>query len=155
MDRCGQAENSPGRVTDGILVTLQTSTAAIAPGQSVQLSLSVADATDFDKNLVFMTGQQYEFSVLDDAGTVVWTWSEYNGILFTQAIMSHAMLACSYYPLYQPTGGSARTNVISVAWNGEDNSHQPLPPGIYTVYAALTTAPPRESQRVTISLEAP
>lgn len=154
LDRCGLAENATGRITDGILVTLQTNTASIAPGQSVQLSLSVADVTDLDKSLVFMSGQQYEFYVLDNAGNAVWTWSEYNGIAFTQAIMNHAVLACSYYPLYEPMGGGARRNTISVYWNGEDNAHEPLRPGTYTVYAALTTASPRESNRTVISLEA-
>jgi hypothetical protein len=137
-----------------MLVALETDTTSFSDDESVQLSLSVANATATDKDIVFNSGQQYEFYVLDNTGNIVWTYSGYNEIGYTMALVYDSIAGCSYYPLYEPMGGGTRKNTITVSWNGKDNLHHQLPRGTYTVYAVFT-AGSYESNRKTVYLEGP
>jgi hypothetical protein len=60
--------------------------ANVAVGESVALSLHVTNLADHSVELDFPDGQTHDFIVLDSAGHELWRWS--SGRMFTQALQN-------------------------------------------------------------------
>ena len=147
-DYCTQVLNDTGRITDGVIVTLTTNKDTFTAGETVQLALTVANTTE-QPIVVLMGAPDSEFYVLDDTGTEVWNWSSYNNASYIAGLWYETFEPCAYYPLVWSNAQGVRTET----WNGEDNDHNPLPPGTYTVYAGFASDPRYESNRKVIELK--
>jgi len=148
-NHCALGDNSSGKLTDGILVTLSSDRTDLTAGQEARFSFSAANTTDQTKDLIFMSGQQYELYVLNSTETVVWQWSVYNGLAFTLAIKHDILPACSYYYF----NNAAPDGSVTLTWKGDDNSKNSLPPGVYTVYVKFVAGSGYESNRRTVTLQ--
>lgn len=104
--------------------TITTDKASYAPGQTVAITFTVTNPTKAAVNYNFPTGQKYDVTVLDTKGNMLWQWSR--GQVFTQAL-SRVSLA---------PGQKLTFNTV---WNGRDASGKPVPPGLYTINARLTS----------------
>ncbi len=86
--------NSAGGRPDTPLTTLQdpSGPAAVltaerdnyAPGDSIPLRLEIVNPTDQEMAFEFATGQRYDFSIENEAGEIVWHWSD--GLVFMQML---------------------------------------------------------------------
>ena len=72
----------------------------------------------------FSTGQRFDVTATNAAGTAVWNWAA--GRRFSQNLASLSL----------PPGKSF---VYRAVWNGRDLSGHPVPPGAYTLSAHLTS----------------
>lgn len=55
-----------------------------APGDSIPLHLEIVNPTDQEIAFEFATGQRYDFSIENEAGEIVWRWSD--GLVFMQML---------------------------------------------------------------------
>jgi len=154
-NRCTLADKSDGKLTDGVLVTLSSDRTDVAAGQEVRLTFSAGNATEQAKDLIFMSGQKYELYVLNSTGTIVWQWSVYYGVGFTLSIVHDVLPACSYYQFsdYDQISVGGPDGSVTTTWKTDDNLRNPLPPGVYTLYAVFSPGSGYESNRATVTLQ--
>ena len=86
---------------------------------SIRLALHVTNTSKKRVELVFPSGQTYDFVILDTLGREMWRWA--NGRMFTQALRNKSL-----------EGGEALD--LEETWK-----ESPLPPGRYTARAVLTS----------------
>jgi len=86
---------------------------------NIRLALHVMNTSKKRVELVFPSGQTYDFVILDTLGREVWRWA--NGRMFTQALRNKSL-----------EGGEALD--LEETWK-----ESPLPPGRYTARALLTS----------------
>lgn len=77
----GVPAGSSDRPEAGVRVSVDTDRGVYAPGDTVLLDLTLANPTDTPVTLRFPSGQRYDFTILDAAGTSVWTWSADRGFI--------------------------------------------------------------------------
>ena len=86
---------------------------------NIRLALHVMNTSKKRVELVFPSGQTYDFVILDTLGREVWRWG--SGRMFTQALRNKSL-----------EGGEAMD--LEETWK-----ESPLPPGRYTARALLTS----------------
>lgn len=104
--------------------TLTVSKSQIKPGQSVRMAFTVVNTSGHSVTYNFSTGQRFNITATNAAGTAVWNWAA--GRRFSPNLASLSL----------PPGKSF---VYRAAWNGRDLSGRPVPPGAYTLSAHLTS----------------
>ena len=90
-----------------------------AEDSSIRLALHVTNTTKKRVELMFPSGQTYDFVILDSLGREMWRWG--NGRMFTQAVRNKLL-----------TGGESID--LEETWKDA-----PLAPGRYTAKAVLTS----------------
>lgn len=111
----------PGSAQPG---TLTTQKASYKSGQAVRMTFKVVNKSGKAVTYNFGSGQRFDVTATNAAGTQVWDWA--SGKLFSQNLSSLLVApgkALSY----------------SAVWNGRGTSGHPLPPGVYTLSAHLTS----------------
>lgn len=102
--------------------------------------LSVKNISDKLLPFSFVSGQSYDFAVIDPAtGQEIWRWSQHT-FFVTQVRRSEAI----------PPQGAWKYEVV---WNHRDNNLNPVPPGTYHVVGFVTTKPTLESEPVSIDIK--
>jgi len=86
---------------------------------NIRLALHVTNTSKKRVELVFPSGQTYDFVILDTLGREMWRWA--TGRMFTQALRNKSL-----------EGGEALD--LEETWK-----ESPLPPGRYTARAVLTS----------------
>lgn len=86
---------------------------------NIRLALHVMNASKKRVELVFPSGQTYDFVILDTLGREVWRWA--SGRMFTQALRNKSL-------------ESGEAMDLEETWK-----ESPLPPGRYTARALLTS----------------
>ncbi len=123
--------NTNGSLPDALKVTpaaqpgtLTVGKPQIKSGQPVRLMFSVVNTSSKPVTYNFSTGQRFDVTATNAAGVVVWNWAANQR--FSQNLAS--------LPL--PPGKSF---IYRAVWNGRDLSGHPVPPGVYTLSAHLTS----------------
>jgi hypothetical protein len=111
----------PGTAQPG---TLTTSKAQYRSGQPVRMTFKVANTSGKSVTYNFGSGQRYDITATNAAGTQVWSWS--HGKLFTQNLSSLSV-------------APGKALIYHAVWNGRDASGRSVPPGAYTLSAHLTS----------------
>ncbi len=57
-------------------VTLATDKLTYKPGEVIQVTLKIFNTTDRDATFHFQSSQRYEFFIENNAGKVLWKWSD-------------------------------------------------------------------------------
>lgn len=114
---------------------LLPSVQATAAGDSVHFVLQVTNTTDAPIELVYPSGQSFDFQVEDASGEIVWTWSANR--MFMQAIREETL-------------GAGETLTHSASWLPSEYGE--MPAGEYTVTGTLTVADRTVEQRTTFRL---
>jgi hypothetical protein len=126
---CATVENGGERMD---VSDLLPSVQAAAQGDSVEFLLQVTNTTDSAVELVYPTGQSFDFVVSDSAGGEVWRWSADR--MFTQAVREDEL-------------APGETITHSVVWRAADQ-----PRGEYSVLGTLTVADRTVQQRTEFTL---
>lgn len=129
---CAPRPNDGGDMNGADLLP---SVQATAVGDSVHFVLQVTNTTDAPIELVYPSGQSFDFQVEDGSGEIVWTWSANR--MFIQAIREETIAA-------------GETLTHSASWQPEEYGE--LPPGEYTVLGTLTVMDRTVQQRTTFRL---
>ncbi len=123
--------NNTGSLPDTLKVTPAaqpgTLTAAkpqIKPGQPVLMTFQVINTSSKVVTYNFPTGQRYDITAANAAGKAVWNWAA--GRVFTENLASLKV-------------APGKSLVYQATWNGRDLSGHPVPPGVYTLSAHLTS----------------
>jgi hypothetical protein len=118
------AEVGPTFVTDFVLKNAAGQVRQeFAAGETITLELSVRNRTDNEVVVLFDSGQQHEFVVVDAGSSRVrWRWS-------TGKAFSQANTEIEFAP--------AQTITVSGAWNQVGDDGQPVAPGNYEARGAL------------------
>ncbi len=111
----------PGSAQPG---TLTTQKASYKSGQAVRMTFKVVNTSGKAVTYNFGSGQRFDVTATNAAGTPVWEWA--SGKLFSQNLSSLPVAP-----------GKALT--YNAVWNGRGTSGHPLPPGVYTLSAHLTS----------------
>jgi len=111
----------PGTAQTG---TLTTSRAAYKSGRPVRMTFKAVNTSGKSVTYNFGSGQRYDITAANAAGTQVWSWSQ--GKLFTQNLSSLSI-------------APGKALAYQAVWNGRDASGRPIPPGVYTLSAHLTS----------------
>ena len=106
---------------------LTTSQSQYKSGQPVRITFRVQNTSNKPVTYDFGTGQRYDITLSNPAGTQVWSWA--HGKLFSQNL-SVIHLAPNQSLVYR------------AVCNGRDLSGHPLAPGTYTLNAHLTSDNP-------------
>ena len=115
----------------GVTRTIRTDKIEYKPGETVRLTLRLANPLAEALTLPFSSGQRYDFVVTNEAGVEVWRWS--HDRMFTMALGSETL---------QP--GDER--VYEAAWDQKPSAAgTTVTPGRYTVVGTITTGPERLS----------
>ncbi len=104
--------------------TLTTPRAAYKSGQRVQMTFKVVNTSTKSVTYNFGSGQRFDITATNAAGTQVWDWAA--GKLFTQNLSSLSV-------------APGKALAYQAVWNGRDASGHPVPPGVYTLSAHLTS----------------
>ena len=96
----------------------------IKPGQSVRMTFQIVNTSGKAVIYNFSTGQRFDVTATNAAGTAVWSWAANKR--FSQNLASLSL-----------TPGKSFT--YRAVWNGRDLSGRPVPPGAYTLSAHLTS----------------
>lgn len=104
--------------------TLTVGKSQIKSGQPVRMTFTVVNTSGHPVTYNFSTGQRFDVTATNAAGTAVWDWAAPKR--FSQNLVS--------LPL--PPGKSLTYRAV---WNGRDLSGHPVPPGAYTLTAHLTS----------------
>lgn len=104
--------------------TLTVSASQIKSGQPVRMTFQVVNTSGKPVTYNFSTGQRFDVTAANAAGTVVWDWAAPKR--FSQNLASLSL----------PPGKSLTYRAV---WNGRDLSGHPVPPGAYTLSAHLTS----------------
>lgn len=126
---CATVENGRERMD---VSDLLPSVQAAAQGDSVEFLLQVTNTTDSTVDLVYPTGQSFDFVVSDSAGREVWRWSADR--MFTQAVRQEGL-------------APGETITHSVVWPAADQ-----PRGDYSVLGTLTVGDRTVQQRTEFTL---
>jgi hypothetical protein len=123
--------NNNGSLPDTLKVTpaaqpgtLTLSGSRIKSGRPVRMTFSVVNTSGKPVTYNFSTGQRFDVTATNAAGTAVWNWAASKR--FSQNLASLSL----------PPGKSL---VYRAVWNGRDLSGHPVPPGVYTLSAHLTS----------------
>ena len=123
--------NNTGSLPDALKVTpaaqpgtLTVGKPQIKSGQSVRITFQVVNTSSKAVIYNFSTGQRFDVTATNAAGTAVWNWAANKR--FSQNLASLSL----------PPGKSLTYRVV---WNGRDLSGHPVPPGPYTLSAHLTS----------------
>jgi hypothetical protein len=103
---------------------ITTDRAAYKPGEPVAISFTVTNPTQKPAVYNFATGQQFDVTVLDPKGTMLWQWS--HDRLFTQSLGRLSL-------------GPGQKKTYAATWNGRDAQGKPVTPGVYTISARMTS----------------
>lgn len=93
--------------------------------ETITLQLRVENTGDSAATLNFNNGQAYDFTIRNNAGNEVWTWSTDKS--FTEATESTTFAA-----------GEVRT--YSADWDQEDDSNVAVPAGSYRAQGVVTAS---------------
>ena len=104
--------------------TLTLGKPQIKSGRPVQMTFQVVNTSGKPVIYNFPTGQRFDITATNAAGTAVWDWAANKR--FSQNLASLSL----------PPGKSF---VYRAVWNGRDLSGRPIPPGAYTLQAHLTS----------------
>lgn len=104
--------------------TLSVSKSQIKSGQPVRITFTVVNTSSKPVTYNFSTGQRFDVTATNAAGTAVWDWAVSRR--FSQNLASLSL----------PPGKSF---VYRAVWNGRDLSGRLVPPGAYTLSAHLTS----------------
>ena len=123
--------NNNGLLPDALKVTppaqpgtLTVDKPQIKSGRPVRLTFTVINTSGKAVTYNFSTGQRFDVTATNAAGTAVWDWAAPKR--FSQNLASLSL----------PPGKSF---VYRAVWNGRDLSGRPVPPGVYTLTAHLTS----------------
>ena len=123
--------NNNGLLPDALKVTppaqpgtLTVDKPQIKSGRPVRLTFTVVNTSGKAVTYNFSTGQRFDVTATNAAGTAVWDWAAPKR--FSQNLASLSL----------PPGKSF---VYRAVWNGRDSSGRPVPPGAYTLSAHLTS----------------
>ena len=105
-------------------VTLTTQHGTYKSGQPVRMTFQVVNTSGKAVTYNFGSGQRFDITAASAAGTQV--WDSASGKLFTQNLSSLSV-------------APGKALVYHAVWNGRDASGRPLPPGVYTLSAHLTS----------------
>lgn len=122
----GANGDGAGNVTQP-LGGVRTDKTSYALGEVVKISFIIENRSDQEITLGFSSGQQYDIWVNGPSGEV-WRWSR--GKVFTQALTSITLK-----PRERKT--------FQETWSQMNNAGEQVGPGSYTLFAQLTTFPPR------------
>jgi len=106
--------------TSGLAITLSVDKSTYRPGDTIQVTLEVANRTAEPITLVFSTSQRFDLAIEDDEGNELWRWSR--GKLFLQ-VLGEETLGSEGPPLAYHTEAPG-----------------PADPGRYRLHGALATA---------------
>lgn len=105
-----------------------------------KLILIVKNLSDKLLPFVFISGQSFDFAVIDPAtGQEIWRWSQH--MFFTTQMRKTEAI---------PPNGQWKFEAV---WNHRDNNLNPVPPGTYQLVAFVTTKPVIESDAITIEIK--
>ena len=104
--------------------TLRTQRDVYKPGQAVRMTFQVANTSGKGVTYNFGSGQRFDVTATNAAGTQVWDWA--SGKLFTQNLSSLSVAPGHAPP--PPAGGPP-----------PPPAGHPLPPGVYTLSAHLAS----------------
>jgi hypothetical protein len=122
IPQISQTLKLPGSAQPG---TLTTSRGAYKSGQPVRMTFKVINTSGKRVTYNFGSGQRYDITATNAAGTQVWSWS--HGKLFTQNLASVSI-------------APGKALVYHAVWNGYDSHRRgPVAPGVYTLNAHLTS----------------
>lgn len=124
-----RTQNAHG-VTDAVVVALSTDRSRYAPGDSLLLTLTVANRSTAAVTLPFSSGQRYDFTI-STGTTILWRWSDDQ--LFIQ-MLGEERLAPGAELVYR------------------ERAAAPAAPGTYRVTGMLTVQDQVRQARVTISV---
>jgi len=111
----------PDSAQPGALTTQKVS---YKSGQAVRMTFKVVNTSGKAVTYNFGSGQCFDVAATNATGTQVWDWA--SGKVFSQNLSS----------LSVAPGKALAYNAV---WNGRDASGHPLPPGVYTLSARLTS----------------
>lgn len=126
---CATVEDGSERMD---LADLLPSVQAAAQGDSVEFLLQVTNTTGSAVDVVYPTGQSFDFVVSDSGGREVWRWSADR--MFTQAVRAEEL-------------APGETITHSAVWWAADQ-----PRGEYSVLGTLTVADRAVQQRTEFTL---
>ena len=121
IPQVSQTLKLPGSAQPGTLTTQQSIYRA---GQAVRMTFRVVNTSNKAVTYNFGSGQRFDVTATNAAGTLVWDWA--TGKLFSQNLSS--------LPL-----APGKALAYSTVWNGRDLAGHPVPPGVYTLSAHLTS----------------
>jgi hypothetical protein len=138
---CGTSSHSSAAVSP----TVKSTSVAIKPGtapiasefkvrphpKALEFALHVTNPTKKSVELVFPSGQEYDFSVVDSTGTEVYRWG--SGRMFTQSLQNRLL-----------DGGETM--------HIEERAEKTLPIGSYTAVATLRSTNYPVEQRFSFQL---
>ncbi len=123
--------NNTGLLPDALKVTppaqpgtLTVSKSQVKSGRPVRMTFTVVNTSGHPVTYNFSTGQRFDVTAANAAGTAVWDWAAPKR--FSQNLASLSL----------PPGKSL---IYRAVWNGRDSSGRPVPPGAYTLSAHLTS----------------
>jgi hypothetical protein len=138
---CGTSSHSSAAVSPTVKstsVAIKAGTAPIASEfrvrphpKALEFALHVTNPTKKSVELVFPSGQEYEFSVMDSTGTEVYRWG--TGRMFTQSLQNKLL-----------DGGETM--------HIEERAEKTLPVGSYTAVATLRSTNYPVEQRFSFQL---
>jgi hypothetical protein len=103
---------------------LRTNRGSYARGQVVQMAFEVHDLTKKPIIYDFPTAQQFDVTVTDAQGNIVWDWAK-------QHVFASTLTALQLKP------GQEKT--YRLIWDGRDQQGHLVPPGSYTLNARMTS----------------
>lgn len=129
-------------VQNGLELSLRLSSDTISSGESVALTLTAANTGEEPIDLLFRSGQQFDFLVFDLGGqkqTPVWNWA--HDKVFTQNI-------------WMMTLAPGASETFQASWDGRDNDGRTVT-GQFLVQGELVSTPGgrTEQQPITIASE--
>lgn len=104
--------------------TLTVGKSQIKSGQPVRMTFTVVNTSGHPVTYNFSTGQRFDVTAANAAGTAVWDWAAPKR--FSQNLASLSL----------PPGKSLTYRAV---WNGRDLAGRPVSPGVYTLSAHLTS----------------
>jgi hypothetical protein len=113
-------------------------TLAVTPSTAgIQMTLTVTNTADRLLPFRFLSGQNYDFAVLDSAGKEVWRWSKKQ--YFTTVTRSEALRPQSAWK-------------YEAVWDHRDNEGNAVPAGEYRIVGRLTSEPALESPAAPLTI---
>jgi hypothetical protein len=107
-------------------------------GEPVKITITVANQSPKDADLLFGSGQNYDIMITDKGGHDIWHWS--HGKVFTMAVR-HVKI---------PPGQNIKYTII---WKQLDNKRLPVKRGRYFIRGRLMSAEQLNSPRKTIVIK--
>jgi hypothetical protein len=121
-----------------LTLDLATDRSTYRAGEPVKITLSVANKSLKDADLLFGSGQSYDIMITDKSGHDAWHWSR--GKVFSMAIRNKKI---------EPR----QTLKYLIIWKQLDKNGLPVAAGKYLIRGRLMTAEPLDSPQRTIIIK--